>query len=250
MLLADLMKRPDNGSLEERPDALNAIGVDVPNYPFLGGVVDCLMAGVMILDSKVKLQFVGVDRFSLVFDGAVDEVVQGVAANVRDSLKTNLSAALDRASHPSFVFAGTPACTLRLPTNKRFVNFYDAEQRGSVKAVIPHRGADAMTEIPSSTVGHSKRPLKLKGRHAFLGLAHEVDRRKPLSQRKVGIVHDSSCRHAELIAATEAIPLRASLDPAHVHVSTTDAGHAVRPSNGFQMLSAICVIGEAVKQGD
>ena len=63
MLLADLMKRSDNGPLEQRPHALDPVGVNVADNPFLFGVVDGFMAGVMILDSKVRLQFVGVDGF-------------------------------------------------------------------------------------------------------------------------------------------------------------------------------------------
>ncbi len=229
MLRTDLVKRSDNRPLEERPHALDTVGVDIAHDPFLFGVIDGFMARVVIRDPQIRLEFVGVDRFGLVFDRAVDEVVQGVTPNVRDALKADLSTALDRASNPSLVFAGTPACTLRLPSHKGFVHFHDPEQRRAVKRVVTHGLADTVAQVPRRPVGGPECPLHLVGRHAFLGFTHQVDRREPLTQGKVGVLHDGSGHDTELVAATETIPLNPAFDPAHVHIAATRAANASGP---------------------
>ena len=40
MLRADLVESPDNGTLEQAPYALDAVGVNVSDNPFLDGVID------------------------------------------------------------------------------------------------------------------------------------------------------------------------------------------------------------------
>ena len=82
VLGADLVERSDDRALEEAPDAFNAVGVDVAQDPFLFGVPDGLMAGVVVSDPEVGLEFVGVDCLGLVSDGAGDEVMQGVLPDV------------------------------------------------------------------------------------------------------------------------------------------------------------------------
>lgn len=59
-----------------------------------------------------------------------------------------------------------------------------------------------MTEIPSRLVGADPEdPLKLVSAHALLALAHQEDGEEPRPERQVGIVHDRSSRHAELVVA-------------------------------------------------
>ena len=59
VLGADLVERSDDRALEEAPDAFNAVGVDVAQDPFLFGVPDGLMAGVVVSDSEVGLECTG-----------------------------------------------------------------------------------------------------------------------------------------------------------------------------------------------
>ena len=201
MLLTDLMERSDDGSLEERPDSLNPVGVNVPDNPLLGGVVDRLMAGVMILDSKVRLQFVGVDRFGFVLHRPLDEVMEGITPDVGDSFKSDLAATLDRPSHPSLSGAGARANTLSSTTHKRFVYFDDSKQRRAVERVITHCFPDAVAHVPCRLVTNAEATMQLVSRDTFLGLTHHVDGKEPFSQRDVGVVHDGSGCHGELVAA-------------------------------------------------
>ncbi len=246
MLRTDLVKRSDDGSLEKRPYALDPVGMNGADNPLLCGVVDRLMARVVIRDPQVRLQFVGVDRFGLVLYRAADEVVQSVTPHVRNALKPNLAPALDRASNPSFVFAGTTAYTLRLAAHKGFVHFHDPEQCGAVKAVVPHCFPDAVTEIPCRAVGHAQRPTKLVRRHAFLRFAHEVDCEKPFTDRQVGVVHDRSRSHRELMLAGSALELMLHRKLEHVHIAAAHTCNSSRPPQTLKSAKALFVGAEFV----
>ena len=68
MLSGHLVERTDDGTLEQRPDAFDGVGVNVADGPFLDGVVDRLVTSVVVCDAQVGGQFVGVDRPSLASD--------------------------------------------------------------------------------------------------------------------------------------------------------------------------------------
>ena len=78
MLLRDLVEGSDDAALEQAPDALNGVRVDIAHNPFLDGVVDRLMAGVVVCDSEICRELVRVDGRGLVSDGLVDEGMQRV----------------------------------------------------------------------------------------------------------------------------------------------------------------------------
>ena len=94
MLRAHLVESSDYGTLEQAPDALDSVGMNVSNNPLLGGVIYHLVARVLISNPQVGLQFIGVDGFGFIFDGAVDEVMQGVPPDIGDALDTDVPAAL------------------------------------------------------------------------------------------------------------------------------------------------------------
>ena len=66
MLLADFVEAPDDTSLEQAPDTLYSVGVDIAYDPFVDAVVDRLVPGVIVGDADVGLELVGVDRLGFV----------------------------------------------------------------------------------------------------------------------------------------------------------------------------------------
>ena len=70
MLDAHFVEGADERALEEAPHAFDAVCVDIPYDPLLGGVVDGLVARVVVSDTDVGPEVVGVDRFSLIPHGA------------------------------------------------------------------------------------------------------------------------------------------------------------------------------------
>src|SRR6185437_11410038 len=94
------MERADDGALEETPHTLNAIGVHVADDPFLAGMADAFVSRVVVGNAHVGTQLVGVERFRLVFGDALHERVNRFLSHVRNTLKPNLAATLQRTSNP------------------------------------------------------------------------------------------------------------------------------------------------------
>ena len=82
VLRADLVEGSDDGALEQRPDPLHAVCVNVASYPFVLGMIDRLVTSVLVLDAEAGLEFVRVDRFGFGLDVLGDECVKGPLLDV------------------------------------------------------------------------------------------------------------------------------------------------------------------------
>ena len=76
MLHAHLMIRANDRSLKKAPNAFITVGVNVAMHPFLFGVVDCAMVGVLVLDAAITRMLVGVDVYRVRGRRFVNEVVE------------------------------------------------------------------------------------------------------------------------------------------------------------------------------
>ena len=86
MLDAHLVEGADNGTLEQAPHTLNAVGMYVTDNPLLGRMAHRLVCSVFILNSEVRLQLIGVNGLSLILGGSADEIMESVTPDIRDSL--------------------------------------------------------------------------------------------------------------------------------------------------------------------
>lgn len=206
------------------------------------------MARVAVPDPEVGLEFVGVDRFGGIADGALDEGMDGVLADVGDALDADAAPALDGPGDPRLVVA--PVLALLLPADHRLVDLDHANERRAGERIVAHRLADAVAQVPRRLIGDTEGPLELAGADPLLALAHQVDGDEPLPQRKVRAMHNRSRRHAELIVAGPALPLIAVLDLVNRRVAAPDAGHAVRPTDVLQVVAAPLVRIVPIHQGN
>ena len=255
MLYADLVERADDGALEQAPDVLDPVGVDVPTDPFVFAVVDGLMPRVMVMDTQVGAEFIRVDRFGFVLDVFFDELVQCALLYIGDVLESDLPVALQRTSNPhALVGSGTAMPTALFPvpfpsSNHRFVNFNDTEQ-GGLKVIGSHRFADTVTEVPCGFVRDAESPLDLVGRRSFLALDHEINGREPLPQRQLGVVEDGPRGDGEPIPAIVTIELVAGGNLGDRTRSAAGATHTIRPAKELQVVSADFFGVEAVDNVD
>ena len=249
MLHAHLVERSDDAPLEQRPDAFDAVGINVAQDPLLDGVVDGLMAGVVVSNAQVGRQFVSVDSLRLVVDRPIDKVVKGMAPHVGDALQANVAVPLDGSGDPGLVTLVGPSFALSLTTNQGFVYFNDSQEGRPIKGVVAHCLTDAMAKIPRGLVGYAQCPLELKSAYALLGFAHQVYCQEPLPQGKMGIVHDGSYRYGELVATIIAVVLVSRLYFRYAHGPTADADHAAWPAQAFQQLPAFGIGAVIVNQG-
>lgn len=199
MLRADLMVGTDDGPLEQAPNALDAVGVNVATDPFFLAVINRFVAGVFVCDSAICPPFVRHDARCLGSSFLTDEVVKGFPIVPLLDRQANLPAALDRAEHHRLVPPPTLPDMATMATDQRLIYFDRPLERDRVRFL--HRLADAVAEIPSRLVTDAEGALKLIGRDAFPRLAHQVNRREPFRQGEMRVVEDASSGHAELVAA-------------------------------------------------
>ena len=234
VLGAHLVEGSDDGPLKQAPDALDAVGMNVTHNPLLRRMANGLMASVVIGNAQVRLQFVGIDGLSLILDGPVDEVMQGMAFDIGDPFDSNLTAPLDGPSHPGLVALVGVSLAFGATTYQCLIYFHDPEQGRAFKGVISHSLSDAVAQIPCRLIGDAQSTVKLVGAHALLRLAHEVDRQEPLSQGQVRVVHNRSGSDGELISAILTTPLVIFWVLGRSHSSAACTGNAVRPPQLFQ----------------
>ena len=65
MLRTDLMIRTNNRPLEERERAFDRVRMHVAAHPFVSGVVDALVLGLLVFDALVGYKVVGIDGLSI-----------------------------------------------------------------------------------------------------------------------------------------------------------------------------------------
>ena len=75
MLNTEFVVRPHDRPLEEAPDALCGVGVNVGMDPFFLTVVDGAVLGVVVADSQIRLPLIGVDLLGFVMDILHDDSV-------------------------------------------------------------------------------------------------------------------------------------------------------------------------------
>ena len=204
------MKRTDNRPLQETPDILYGVGVDVPTGVLTDGVVDCLVDGIFVADAPVWSPVVCVDGFGIIVNGFISETVESLAAPVWNHLEDDFAVPLHGSHDDGFVALVPMPFAPDLAAHKGFVDFNDAlefDGRGFFDS-----GSDAMTEIPGRPIGHTERTLHLFSGDTFLGFHHHVGREEPLGQGKVAVMEDGASGHRESEVAVATIELVASAD--------------------------------------
>ncbi len=236
MLGADLVEGLDNGALEQRPDALDTIGVNIADHPFVFGVVHCFVARVEVGDAQIGLQLVCVNGFGVVAQVFLDESVQRLAFYIGNPGQADLPAPLESPGHPCLALMASGPHVFLLTSNQGFVNFDNSEQRRTIERIVAHRFPDAVAQIPCRLVRTDpESALHLVGRDSLSGFEHEIDSDEPLAKRQVRIVHDGSGSRAELVLASEAGPLVALGNLAHFPAIAVRTNHlALGPAHVFQ----------------
>src|SRR3990172_8595147 len=156
MLDGDLVKRADDGSLEQAPHVLDAVGVDESADPFLGAVVDGLVPGILVPNADVGGPLIGIDRFGLVRNVLPNPALQDPLGAGVDNLQANLAVALHRTNDGGFVGVvpvSLPAAPLPA-ANPGLVNLDDAREFGGLD--VAHRLTNAVAEEPRGFVGRGE----------------------------------------------------------------------------------------------
>ena len=102
MFSGDLMIRTDNRSLEERPNALNRVGVNIATYPFLNRMVDSVMLSICISHALISRKLVGVNVLGLIGKAFFYESVQCCSIGMADDSQPDIAGERDPSITGSF----------------------------------------------------------------------------------------------------------------------------------------------------
>lgn len=125
MLHGNFVIGPDDAPIEQRPDALDRVGVDLPVYPLALGLVDRLMLDASGLGRElVGCELVGVESIRVPGNVLPNELPDLVSLPIAGVLKPDLTPALDGPENDRLALrtSAVPA----LPAQKGFVRLDDA----------------------------------------------------------------------------------------------------------------------------
>ena len=165
-------------------------------------------------DADVGAQFIRIDGLGL--------NVERVLLDIRDSLDANLAPALDGSRNPRLVALVGAALALLLAAYQCLIDLHDTQKRGAFKRLVSQCGGrDTMP------FGRRPRASFASGKRKCLSWIR-TSGRSPFAQGQVGIVHDGSAHHRELVSARAAFPIRSPQRVQH-----TPAGHGFLHSSSF-----------------
>ena len=101
-------------------------------------------------------------------------------------MRPNRTATLNHTYNTRLLKRCSLAPFVESPTNKRLIGFDNPLEL--FRFVAFHGLSDSVAQIPCSLIRDLDHSPKLAGRNAFLGIANQVDREKPLPQGKVRIM--------------------------------------------------------------
>lgn len=210
-MASDVVVHARKTPLNQAPESLNRVRVNVARDVDLGAVIDSMMLVSACAESDVSVPFVCENhsaRKNVLFD---DSFQRG---SLRVIGQNSLDAALplrdaDHGLLAQFV-AGhrATAAALALAAEIGFVNLNLARELAAVASrpdgfVIQH-GANLLEHAPRGFVGHACLTLNLLCRDAAARLRHEVDRVEPQLQRRGRLVKDRVRRGVDVVTAVVA----------------------------------------------
>jgi hypothetical protein len=257
VLFADLMKGADHATLDQRPEALDRVGMDRADntlsdvFPFT--VIDGFVREA-IAQAPVAEKIIGAKQADLGRDGLIDEALKRAGGHVADNASNHVSLALDRADNGGLLGIATtsdagflvPVPIFVAATNVGFVNLDNAAK---LFEVFDERASDLVAHQPSGFVGaEAHGSLHLKGRNAFLAGQHHVDNAIPVAERLVGVLKNRSRNVRETIASLwrtlVALPSPAIRELMRVGRAAARAVNPVRPAASYQVGRASLFIRE------
>ena len=192
-----------NSPFDKTPEALHAIGVDIPHHVDFRGVPDAAVlvaSGLAVRVLHVRNAIVA--RPLVGIDGGVGKYVlrdqrqQGGALGVLGRSCYDAPFALDNSDDGCFLLVSaqrTSACALAAATKIGLVHFDGAAKR--FRVILIEQRADFVEHSPRGLVGYASLPLNLfRGDPATRG-RHQVDGVEPGCKRSTGFVEDRvGCR--------------------------------------------------------
>jgi hypothetical protein len=274
VLLADVVVRPNDAALQQRPERFDAVGVNLPAHILASAMADGFMSKAYGVQMRVTAMLIGCYKVNGPADSLANEATKRRSIGVVDYLANHIALSADRADDTNLAraeSAGNMSLFVRmailvLAANERFIYFHNTHQLR--EPIILHRGANAMAHIPSSLfLFESHDALNIQGTDPLFGIQHQEGNHKPFAQRSLCVLKDRPADNAEAVAvalvasghfasllvhglsAALANPMiRAMGNVKDFCVTALRAAHAFGPALRFQIFLASGFVGELLQQ--
>jgi hypothetical protein len=249
----DFVERADDTALEDRPEALNRVGVDrADNIAFRG--MHHGLARVFV-QPVINLVFIGREQRDFIGHYFANEMFGGIFGDAAQRAGDHVALARYSADH--WRLAGT--CTARFAVmllvpmpvcvfaaDPRFVNFDDAAQ---LHFRFNEGRADFVAHGMRGAVrAEAHHPLNLQRAHSLFAGQHQMSNAEPLAQWLFGVLEDGPGNVREAIgshgSALVALPRKSAGQFGNLWIATARAANALGPAAGDQIDAASIFIGE------
>lgn len=248
ILFADLMKRPHHATLEDRPKALDGVGMHSTYHILPLSMVDDLMR-VFLMQLPIAHPLIGDQQAHIIRHGFIHKAGQGFGFHIGNDTSNHIALALYRSSHHRLArpcasgasITVVPMSVFGFATDKGFIHFNDPAELGRVSG--RHRHTNTMAHIPGGLVGPEPHvAANLQGAHALLARQHQVRDLEPIQQRFIRVLEDRSADMGETIGRDRrtlvALPMpRVAFQLRWIRRTTTWALHAIRPAFADEVLA-------------
>jgi hypothetical protein len=258
ILFADFVETTHDAALEDRPEALDGVGVNCANNMLACGMIDHAMRK-LFANSLVAAECVGTEQANFGRDGLADKDFELSAVNARKNTGDDIAFAFHSTNHGHFIvvmaFLFVPMPIGVFAANIGFIDLNDAAKL--VHILFDQSSSDAMAHVPSGFVrAEAHSPHDLQCAHALLAGQHHMGDAIPVAKRLIGILEDGPGDAREPIPLRRtgsALPMKRLIGGSvvQIDVSTARATDALRPSAGDQIGLASRFIRECrLKLGD
>lgn len=200
MVTADVHVRATDRALHDRPETFDALNMMNAVDPFVGRMVDRAMRVAVPRQLGVGLQFIRADGRAFL-DVGKDVRLQRRAANILDNVRHHIAIAFQHAEHGRLAGSAAPALsTAALAADHRFIGFHVAGQR-RVAVDKTEILSNFVTHAPSCFVIHAQLTLQFLCRNSVARCREQIERIKPLLQRRVRAMKWRADHRVNVLAA-------------------------------------------------
>ena len=187
--------------LEQRPETLDALHMMLATHPFIGRMIDGTVLVAAPCQRGVGLQFIGADS-RILFDVSQNMRLHRCPANIGDYARHQVSAALHHTEHGRLASGAAPTFAGALAADHRLVDFNMGTATANRRIAINLANvlADFVAHAPRRFVAYAQLALQFLGGHAMAGRREQVDRIKPLLQRRMRPIEERPRHRAEAMS--------------------------------------------------
>jgi hypothetical protein len=205
VLAADFVETAHNPTFQQRPKAVDSLGVDRAIDILASAVPNCAV----FLQFAICGMIVSRDQADIFRNGFADETIQSCGISVRDDAGHDVALALNGANNGILAFSASPRRPLIpmpisvLSADIGFINFDNAHELAEFRLGEP--GANAVAHVMRGSIRtEAEHPLYLQGAYTLLAGKHQIDDFEPSPQRNIGVFEDRSDQDGKAVSLRSA----------------------------------------------